>query len=267
MSAEVKEIPRLLGGSIGGGKILEEDNAEGSKVVMRAYLFNNKDTFEETKVNDSYVEIFQNFDNKFLQNLAITFDNACLGVSGEQSTVDTNYRPYNSVIRVLQTSDADAGYTGGQNVISGAFTYDNISDIFGKLEDSQYWSSDMVVFAHPGLRGALRKIKDSTGDPIFQAADATVLQDSVFGHPIMWTRGARETANFQDANNQLATGAKLFMPVNTDALVYGPHTAAASRFIPAGLNTSVLEHTVQHIFRAGFVLTLPGAAAALRVTS
>lgn len=267
MGAQAVEIPRLLGGQVGGGKVLEEDTADTSKVTMYAYLYTGKQTFDEANAEDSYVEVFNNFGKQWLKNFAVTLDNACIGVTGALSTVETNYRPYNSIIKTLQTTDADAGYTAGDNVISGAFTYDNISDIFSKLESGSYYDQGSVVLAHPGLKGQLRKIKGSDGHPIFQEANANVLDDSVFNHRIIWTRGAVETATFRTAMTPGSSAAKLFVVVNPDALVLGDRIAPQARFIHADQNTTVLEHTIQYRTRKGFVLTLPGAAAALRVTS
>ncbi len=265
MGSATMEMPRLLGANIGGGSTLLEDTTDGSKVTMYTYQYNNKVTLDEADTEDAYVDAINGYNAQFLNKLNVKHDNACLGVTGSRSATATDYRPYTSLIKVLRSADSDAGYAADANVKSGALTYDNLSDTLGLVEDSDFGDpSQLVVIAHRGLRNNLRKIKDDNGNPIFQSADAVVHSDSVFGIRIVWSAGAVEAPNF---NTSVAGAAKLLFVANRNTLINGKRIEPQARFIPAGINTTALEHTLQHRARRGFVVTVPQAASALRVTS
>lgn len=265
MSGHSVEIPRHLSGIVGGGSVLVEDTTDGSKVTMYSYQYNNKVQMDEADTEDAYIDAINAYDFQFLNRLAVVHDNACLGVTGARSTVPTDNRPYNSLIKVLRTDDTDAGYAADDNVISGALTYDNLSNLLGILEDSDFGDpSQLVVIGHRGLRNNLRKIKDSQNNPIFQDAAANVLDETLFGAPIVWTQGAVESSQY---NAMSASNPKLLFIVNRSAIVNGQRIEPQSRFIPASINTTELAHTLQHRARRGFVVTIPNAASVLRVTS
>lgn len=265
MGSATMEMPRLLGAEIGGGSTLLEDTTDGSKVTMYSYQYNNKVTLDEADTEDSYVDAINGYNAQFLNKLSVIHDNACLGVSGTRSATATDYRPYTSLLKVLRTNDTDAGYVADANVISGALTYDNLSNVLGKVEDSDFGDpSQLVIVAHRGLRNNLRKVKDDEGRPIFQSADAQVHDDSVFGLRIVWTAGAVESVNFRSISS---SNPKLLFVANRNTLINGKRVEPQARFIPAGINTTALEHTLQHRARKGFAVTVPQAAAVLRVTS
>lgn len=265
MGSSTMEMPRLLGANIGGGSTLLEDTTDGSKVTMYSYQYNNKVTLDEADTEDAYVDAINGYNAQFLNFLNVKHDNACLGVTGARSATATDYRPYTSLVRVLRTADVDAGYVADANVLSGAVNYDNLSNVLGLLEDSNFGDpSQLVVIAHRGLRNSLRKVKDSGGSPIFQVAGMNIDQDNLFGLPIEWSAGAVESTGF---NAITAANPKLLFVVNRNTLINGKRIEPQARFIPAGINTQALEHTLQHRARRGFVVTVPQAAAVLRVTS
>ncbi len=265
MGSHTMEMPRLLGANIGGGSTLLEDTTDGSKVTMYSYQYNNKVTLDEADTEDAYVDAINGYNAQFLNFLNVKHDNACLGVTGARSATATDYRPYTSLIRTLRTSDADAGYSSDANVISGALTYDNLSNVLGKVEDSDFGDpSQLVVIAHRGLRNNLRKVKDDEGRPIFQSADAVVHADSIFGLQVVWSAGAVESTGF---NAISSSNPKLLFVANRNTLINGKRIEPQARFIPAALNPDVLEHTLQHRARRGFAVTVPQAAAVLRVTA
>ncbi len=265
MGSATMEMPRLLGANIGGGSVLLEDTTDGSKVTMYTYQYNNKVTLDEADTEDAYVDAINGYNAQFLNKLNVKHDNACLGVTGARSATATDYRPFTSLIKVLRTNDSDAGYTADANVLSGALTYDNLSNVLGLVEDSDFGDpTQLVVIAHRGLRNNLRKVKDDEGRPIFQSADAQVHSDSVFGIRIVWSAGAVEAPSF---NASVSGAAKLLFVANRNTLINGKRIEPQARFIPAGINTTALEHTLQHRARRGFVVTVPQAAAALRVSA
>lgn len=265
MTSNTEEMPRLLGADVNGGSQLVEDTNDGSKVTMYSYQYNGKQTLDEAVTEDAYVDAVDGYNFAWINEFRVSYDNACLGVTGARSSTATDFRPYNSLIKTLRTTDASAGYTADQNVISGALTYDNLSDVLGLMENSDFGDvSQLVVIAHRGLRNSLRKVKDSGGSPIFQVAGSEVDDDNLFGLPIAWTAGAVESPTFK---SRLSTNPKLLFVANRFALVHGRRVEPQARFIPAGINTEALEHTLQYRARKGFVVTVPLAAAALRVTS
>ena len=265
MGSNTMEGPRLLGADVNGGSQLVEDTNDGSKVTMYSYQFNGKQTLDEADTEDAYVDAIDGFNFAWLNEFRVSYDNACLGVTGDRSAVATDFRPYKSLIRTLRTADADAGYDADANIISGAATYDNLSNVLGLLEDSDFGDpSQLIVIAHRGLRNSLRKIKDTAGNPIFQLAGSNIDDETLFGLPIAWTAGAVESTSFKTRST---ANPKLLFVVNRNALVHGKRVEPQARFIPAGINTDALEHTLQYRARKGFVVTVPQAAAALRVTS
>lgn len=264
MTSDTVEQPRLLAGQVGGGSTLFEDTTDPSKVTMYSYQYNNKVTLDEAASEDSFVDDVNAYNANFLKDLKLVHDNACLGVTGARSTTATNYQPFPSVLYTLSQADSTANYTANANIMTGALNYDNASGLLKLLETSRFGNPrDLVVIAHPSLRDGLRKIKDSGGQPIFKDG-ARVEEDSIFGRPIEWTLGAVASANFQQVLSGAATQPLMFV-ANRNHLIDGHRVEPQARFIPAALNTTVLEHTIQHRARKGFVLTVPQAAAVLKV--
>lgn len=262
MHAEVVETPRLLGGKIGSGDLLVENDKDGDKVTMYSNLYNNVDRISEAKAEDTYIDALAAFNAQFVKRLAVMHDNACLGATGGRSTVDATKRPFDSLLQILLSNDAGVGYTAGANVINGAANYQNLSDAFQKVEVGDFATdTDLVVLAHPALKGSLRTILGSgDGQPIFQKADASVLYDSIFGVRIVWTRGAQLTTNY---DGMLASNKKLLFVVNRNILLDGHRVEPQARFIPAALNQVSLTHSLQHRARKGFAVTAATGASAL----
>ena len=267
MTSDTVEQPRLLSGQVGGGSTLFEDTTDPSKVTMYSYQYNNKVTLDEAASEDSFVDDVNAYNANFLKDLKLVHDNACLGVSGARSTTATDYRPFPSVYYTLTHADSTAGYTANANVLTpSALTYDVASGLLKKLETSRFGNPrDLVVISHPALRDALRRIKADTGMPIFKEG-ATVNEDTLFGRPIEWTLGAIKTANFQQVLSG-SGGNPLIFVANRNHLIDGHRVEPQARFITASINTTVLEHTIQHRARKGFVLTVPQAAAVLEVNA
>lgn len=266
MGSDTMEMPRLLGADVGGGSQLVEDTNDGSKVTMYSYQYNGKQTLDEADTEDAYVDAVAGYNFQWLNKFHLSYDNASLGVSGARSSTETDYRPYDSLLRVLTQADSAAGYVANANVKSGAATYDLLSDTLGLLEDSDFGGdvSQLVVIAHRGLRNTLRKIKDTANNPIFQLGigGSAIDDETLFGLPIAWTAGAVESTSFK----MVSTGPKLLFVANRNAIVHGRRVDPQARFIPASINTTALEHTLQYRARKGFVCTVPQAAAVLRVT-
>lgn len=272
MGSETMEVARLLGADVNGGSQLTEDTHDGDKVTLYSYLFNGKVTLDEAETEDAFVSAVEGYNFNWLNTFNVSYDNAALGVTGDRSATASDFRPYKSLIYTLTNSDASAGYTANANVssisasalVADSAGYDALSDVLGDVEDSDFGdTSQLVVIAHRSLRNALRKIKDDGGSPIFQVSGSNVDDETLFGYPVRWTAGAVESTTFK----RTSTGAKLLFVTNRGAIRHGRRIDPQSRFIPAGINTDALEHTLQYRARKGFTVTVPQAAAALRVTS
>lgn len=262
MGSDTMEIPRLLGADVNGGSQLTEDTNDGSKVTLYSYQFNGKQTLDEANTEDAYVDAVEGYNYTWLQEFRVSYDNAALGVTGARSTTAGDHRPFNSLYYTLSQADATAGYTAGANITTGAATYDNLADTLAKLESSNFADyGQFVVIAHPAFRNALRKLKDSGGSPIFQVSGSNIDDDTLFGIPIKWSLAAQASSSFK-----ARTGNKLLVVANRNALVHGRRIEPQARFIPAGINTQALEHTLQYRARKGFCVTVPQAAAILSAT-
>lgn len=272
MGTETMEIARLLGADVNGGSQLTEDTNDGDKTTLYSYLFNGKVTLDEAVTEDAWVSAVEGYNFNWMNTFNVSYDNAALGVTGARSATAGDFRPYNSLIYALTNADAAANYTANQNVtsitaaalVADSDGYDALSDVLGKVEDTDFGdTSQLVVIAHRSLRNSLRKVKDDGGSPIFQILGSNVDDERLFGYPVRWTAGAVESTSFKRS----VTGAKLLYVVNQGAIRHGRRIDPQARFIPAGINTDALEHTLQYRARKGFCVTVPNAASVLRVTS
>lgn len=263
LTSDTQEIPALLGADVGGGPDLDEDSNDAIKRTVYTYLYNGKQSIEETDVEDAVSDPFAAYSYEWLNRFNRGYDNACLGVSGARSATITDYRPYTSVYRALRNNDTDTGYTGDANRVAGAATYANLSSVMGKVETGDFYEDGaMVWLANPAGKESLRGLVDDQHRPIFIDGN-NVAQDTLFGKPVKWTRGARVSTTFK----MTAVGNPLFIFVNRNYLVHGARVAPQSRFIPASQNPTALVHIMQHRARKGFSLTIPQAAGLLEVTS
>ncbi|MGH3991901.1 MAG: phage major capsid protein, partial [Pseudonocardiaceae bacterium] len=107
-----------------------------------------------------------------------------------------------------------------QSATAVAVSYTNISDLFEKVETSNFWAdSEMRVIAHPAYRAKLRNILDTQNRPIFTEAQsqAAGTPDQLLGVPIAWSLGARLHATATDA----PTGNPLLFVGNAAYLIRG----------------------------------------------
>ena len=78
-------------------------------------------------------------------------------------------------------SGAGSAITGGTGV-AGAFTYNNLADAFASL-DSGY-QANAVWMMSPSAVGTLRKLTDTTGQPLWSAPVSADAPATLFGRPI-----------------------------------------------------------------------------------
>jgi HK97 family phage major capsid protein len=80
-------------------------------------------------------------------------------------------------------TDATVGVTGATTV-SGAFNYDNLVDLFYSVIAPYRNSAQAAWLVNDSAMAALRKMKDTTGQPIFQPSMVAGTPDVLFGKPI-----------------------------------------------------------------------------------
>jgi hypothetical protein len=264
MTSDTLELPRLDDADVGGGIDLTEDTNDGSAITMYSYLYNGKQTLAEANVEDIPADVLGGFTAAWLNRLAIQYDNGCIGVSGARSATVSDFRPYTSILAAVRATDSDAGYTADDNYLASSLSYANVNTILGLVEAGDFSDEgSMVWLAHPSLKVNIRNLLDEQSRPIFIDANGTLVQSTLMGVPILFTKGARVSTSFK----MTTTGAPLLACVSTNHLVHGARIEPESRLIDASMNVSQLAHTLQHRARKGFALRFPQAAAVLAVTS
>lgn len=267
MTSNTVETPRLLDADVNGGSQLTEDTNNGDNITMYSYQYNGKHTFDEAQDEDAYADEVAAAGKEWLNSYFRAYDYACLGVSTARSATVGNFQPYDSMYYRLTNADSTTGYSANANRTLSSLTYANLSTTLGLLENGDFWAPEStVVVAHTTLRGNMRNLLDSQNRPIFYSQQVgNVVQDTIFGYPIAWSRGCKVSLNFQPSS---AKGFPLLYFVNKNYLVRGTRIEPQSRFIPAAqANLNALEDTLIHRGRQGFVLTIPQAASVLVVNA
>lgn len=203
MTSDVKHVPRSGGMTFEGatslGTAYTEDTNTNDVVTLTARKFGRvlRVADEELKDAAQVANIIQTKQLDWARSYAVGFDNSCLGVTA--SSADGTTVPFVSVYADIT---ANASSNKVQSATGQAVTYDNVSNVFGKVETSNFWSDgEMVVIAHPAFRALLRNILDSQDRPVFVEAQsqATGTPDSLLGVPVAWSLGAKTSATATDA--------------------------------------------------------------------
>lgn len=187
-SPEAGEISLRARKIEGMAQIAEEDLAEG-----RNYDF----------------DVLQNLRDRAASNTAVYFDNAGIGTSGAATTGETNIvRPYRSIYTAVR-EDAAANYITVAKAANAAAYRAAIKQMIETAEQSTWFDGDLVVTASLAWKSYLRDmpIDGSNGAPVWDQNANTL-----YGHPIQWSRGARladasgaGTATSKPTGNHLMT--------------------------------------------------------------
>jgi hypothetical protein len=149
---------------------------------------------------------------------------------------------------------------------TGVINYDNLSDVLSFYEGGDYFDeANTVIYAHPTVKSALRKVKNSVGDPMFVQGDvSTKNPDTIFGYPIKWTLGARTSA----VSTSKPTGNPLVIFANTDYVFLGVRSGPESMAAGGDTGASMLtdEALIKMRSRRAFALANPFAAAVLELS-
>lgn len=270
MATDTRHIPRSAGVDVNGvakGSAYGEDESVNDDVLLTAKKAGRAIRIADEDLQDSNVAILEQKRVDWATSWAKYLDNACLAVTAAESGVTV---PYTSVYKAIRTTNSDTSYTADANYVAsatgGVVSYNNLSAVLGKVEVGDYWEEGLtLVIAHPSLREKLRNIKDDQNQPIFvrgQGGDAGT-PDTLFGHRIRWSLGARTSATATHA----PTGNPLVIVVNRDFLAIGKRSGPESRV--AGPDTGAAFLTDEALLkmraRRAFALTHEKAAAVLEV--
>jgi HK97 family phage major capsid protein len=266
MTTDTKHVPRSGGmgfvGAVAKGAAYGEDTAANDDVLLTARKLGRvvRIADEDLKDTAQVANIIETKKTDWARSYAIGFDNATLGVTAAENGGTI---PFTSLYKALRTTNSDTSYTADDNLISSAsgtaLTYANLSDLFGLVEDSNYWAdSEMAVVAHPAFRKSLRGILDTENNPIFNESSAGVagggqgVISTVFGMPIRWSLGAKTHATSTDA----PTGNPLMFVGNTQYLIVGDRSGPESMVAGADTGAAFLtdEALLKVRARRGFAV-------------
>lgn len=281
MRTATREIPRSAGMTVAPDTTYTDDASQNDKVVLTARRFIARFSIDEDDLGDvnSRLDTIASKGIDWAISYADTFDNACIGVTGTESSTPSNHRPFTSLYKTVRTADAGAGYSADANYKSwngtttriastpdGTSSYECLSSTFNLVETGKYWSpADMRVIANPTWRNVLRLTLDGNGEPIFEESayiDAQTQRpvDTLFGTPISWSRGAKTTsAGATDSPD----GNPLLAYVNTRYLALGRRSGPETLTDNARAQDDTDTYSVKFRTRRGFKVTHPKAVAVL----
>lgn len=270
MTSDAYRVPRGNGVSVGvvpKGAAYGESASVNDSVLLEALKVGGVVRIAEEDVADAaqFVNILDTKKLEAASSLARFLDNAVLGTS---AAANGGTVPFTSVYRALTQSNAATGYTANANVVRNttatAVSYDNLSDVVGRVETgSQAGSYDnTVIFAHPSFRTALRGIKDGSGSYVFQGDPSVPGAGSIFGYKVVFTVGATVTATATDTPVATAGGAAgaagnpLLIVANTDYLLLGDRLGVETLVGDASTGASMLtdEYLLKVRTRKGFAV-------------
>lgn len=273
MASDTKQIPRsgeFAIGAVAKGAAYGETSGTNDYVELIARKVGGVLRVAEEDLMDSAADILETKRAGAARNMAKFFDNATLGTSAASNGTSILYT---SVYRAVRTNDSATGYTADTNYVGGSATYANLSATLGKIETGDFWSEgDTVIVAHPAFRQALRGVLDTQNRPIFFDGQGTT-PDTLFGHRIRWSLGARVSA----VNTASPTGNPLLIIGNWSFAFQGlaklaPHIANANpgfmlQRAASGVGFLTDEALMKAAMRRAFVLGFPAAFAVFEKTS
>ena len=219
MPTDTKKVPRAGDVDIevvAKGAAYGEDVNPNDLVLLDAQKLGKVVRFAEEDIDDTagFIDIVDQKKTAWGLSYAKYLDNACLGTT---AAVGTGV-PFTSIYRALTQANAATSYAANANLLQTVAatpaTYDQLSQVIGKLETGDYFDeSDVVVIAHPSFKGAFRGIKDGSGRPIFQEGTGGGA-DQLFGYAVRYSLGARTSATASKSptgNPLLIAGSKSLM--------------------------------------------------------
>jgi len=171
-----------------GGTVPISEPSFNSFVTLSAYKFSALAQLSRELIADSGVNIIEFLANQF--GNALGFAIADKIVNGTGTVENTGFLPV-----------AGTGVTGTAAV--GAFTADNVIDLIYSLDGSLRNRPSFAMLANSTSIAALRKLKDTAGNYVFQVGDSKDRRDLVLGVPVIETPAMPSPGS---AVNSLAVG-------------------------------------------------------------
>lgn len=206
MNSDTKQVPRsgeFAVGAVAKGAAYGETAGTNDYVELIARKVGGVARVAEEDLLDSNVDPLATKRVDAARNMAKFFDNATLGTSAAANGTTVLYT---SVYKAVRTTNSATSYTADANYIGGSATYANLSSLFGKYEDSDWYDEgDTIAIASPAFKGAVRGILDTQGRPIFQERATENGADMLFGTTVAYSLGARVSATntYSPAGNPL----------------------------------------------------------------
>ncbi len=279
MNGATKSEPRMADMSVAvvaKGAAYGEDTAANDEVLLTAVKFGTALRIAEEDIDDQIANIIEAKKLSWASNFGVLLDNATIGTS---AAANGGTVPFTSIYRAVTTADTAVGYTANTNYASAiaAVTYDALSDLASKIEGSGYGAPGNIFVAHPVIKGAIRKLKDSQNRPIFEPSPREGSPDTIFGYPILWSQGAvvSATASASQAATLVGAGVKgtagnpLIAFGNPDFALVGKRSGVESVVIDGrdGLSALTDETILKVRARRAFVLGNVKAWAVLEIVT
>jgi HK97 family phage major capsid protein len=156
-----------------GGTIAESLPTFNAFTTLSAYKFSALAQLSRELIADSGVDIIGFLAEQF--GNALGFKIADEIVNGTGTVEPTGFLPV-----------AGTGVTGSTGV-SGAFSADNVIDLIYSLDGSLRNRPSFAMLANSTSIAALRKLKDTAGNYVFQVGDSKDRRDLVLGVPVIET--------------------------------------------------------------------------------
>ncbi|MFD6094755.1 hypothetical protein ACFVWN_01040 [Nocardiopsis flavescens] len=278
MRTRTKSVPRSEGMRVRFGRTYVDDDSERSSYFLKARKITSRLAIDEDDLADAemIVDVLGVAEDDYAISYATLIDHACLGVTGTESEVENDERPFTSVYRALRTSQVsnpNLGYAADDHYVAwdgttgfsvsgpdGESFYEKASLMLKHVETSRYWSSvDALVIAHPAFRDTMRMATNSQGDPIFRESAGVDRSgnpyDTLFTTRIAWSHGARTHATA----SQDPQGNPLIFYGNRRALRKGDREGPRSLFSQARAQDDADEAAIKFRTRRGFALAHPKA--------
>ncbi|MCE7081156.1 phage major capsid protein [Streptomyces sp. ST2-7A] len=217
MSAPTKHVPREEGVGVQNtakGTAYVRDTSTNGEVLLTRRKITGAIQIAEEDLTDAAPNVIETKKVNWATSAAKYLDNAALGTSGAMNGTTV---PYESLYYLLGQSNAETAYTAGDNIVLGDATYEALSDVAGRYEDSDYFdAANTHVIASPVFKRLFRDVRDDENRPVFvQGRDST--PDTLWGYPVFWSTGCRVSA----AATVNPVGNPLLYVGNTDYLISG----------------------------------------------
>jgi HK97 family phage major capsid protein len=156
-----------------GGTIASSDPTFNAFTTLGSWKFSALSQLSSELIADSGVDIIGFLAEQFGNSLGYAIADKI--VNGTGVVENTGFLPV-----------AGTGVTGSTGV-SGAFTADNVIDLIYSLDGSLRQKPSFAMLANATSIAALRKLKDTAGNYVFQVGDSKDRRDLVLGVPVIET--------------------------------------------------------------------------------